>query len=102
IQDPGFRVLTYLFSNIVLAYILIDLFSVHVMFLSLFLVDCVYYVNVMIEKIVCYIDFLIAAFTVLIFTFIDILICLQIVYKVTFLIVVLLLLFVWYKNDNKM
>src|SRR5699024_3835058 len=39
IQHPGVRVLTYLFTNIVLAYILIDLFSVHVMFLTLFLVN---------------------------------------------------------------
>src|SRR5699024_11990174 len=46
--------------------------------------------------------FLIAAFSFLSLTFIDISISLQIVYNVTFLIGVPLLLFVWYKNDNKM
>lgn len=102
IQHPGVRVLTYLFTNIVLAYILIDLFSVHVMFLTLFLVNTVYYLMVIKEKSVSYIAFLIAAFSFLSLTFIDISISLQIVYNVTFLIGVPLLLFVWYKNDNKM
>src|SRR5699024_3653384 len=75
------RVLTYLFTNIVLAYILIDLFSVHVMFLTLFLVNTVYYLMVIKEKSVSYIAFLIAAFSFLSLTFIDISISLQIVYN---------------------
>src|SRR5699024_11316373 len=78
------------------------LFSVHVMFLTLFLVNAVYYLMVIKEKSVSYIAFLIAAFSFLSLTFIDISISLQIVYNVTFLIGVPLLLFVWYKNDNKM
>src|SRR5699024_12195160 len=79
----------------------IDLFSVHVMFLTLFLVNTVYYLMVIKEKSVSYIAFLIAAFSFLSLTFIDISISLQIVYNVTFLIGVPLLLFVWYNNDNK-
>src|SRR5699024_12643445 len=65
IQHPSVRVLTYLFTNIVLAYILIDLFSVHFMFLTLFLVHAVYYLMVTKERSVRYIAFLIAVFSFL-------------------------------------
>src|SRR5699024_7850240 len=75
IQHPGVRVLTYLFTNIVLAYILIDLFSVHVMFLTLFLLNAVYYLMVIKEKSVSYIAFFIAAFSFFFFIFIVIYIC---------------------------
>src|SRR5699024_6209075 len=92
-----FLVLTFLFTSFVLAYILFVFFSVLVLFLTLFFVNTVYYLMVIKEKFVSYIAFLIAAFSFLSLTFIDISISLHIVYNVTFIICVSFFLLVGYK-----